>query len=453
MNTEAKQGGGKGGLIVLVLIIAGAVFGIMQLQKKAAADAAKALVDGKAAFEAKKWEESYTLLERGLKLVPDDADAKTKAAEARKNHKDAVVAEADKAPDADSKLATLEKAQSISADPAVAAKIIEAQVAVGKAALEAKKYERAVAVLTSASSHPDAKAPLEAAQTQLYGQAKDALNRNDLPKAKSLLSLLGDYKDSKKLLSEAGARAGTPKATWTMVGKQGDYKGTKLVVALDGCCWSVDGGGTLWKTTDKGEKSKVGKGGTWQATTSVVVMDGVLYSVEKDGSVYKTDKTGKYDEVGKGSFGNVRALVALDGSLYSLEGADLYKTEVATWKWNLVGAKGDWKDTRILCGFKGKIWSVEASSGSLYRTKPSGASEKLGKDGDWKETQWMVAAGDFIYSVEKNGTLYRTDATGAYKQVGEEGGFKDTVGIAAEGDAVWTIEADGSLYRTVVRAE
>lgn len=482
-GTQA-QGGSKAGLFVLIAVVGLGVGGVVVLQKKAAQDAQKALVDGKVAYEAKKWEDAYTLLEKGLKIA-DDADAKTKAADARKNHRDALVADAAKAPDADAALATLEKAQAISPDPAVATKINEAQLAAGKAALDAKKYDRAVALLASsthadakplladaryqvalekkddaealvafraAGAHKDAADRVAALEPKLYGQAKDAMHRNDLPKAKALLSALGSYKDSAKLLSEAGSRAGTPKATWAMVGKQGDYKGTKLLVALDGCCWSVDGGGTLWKTTEKGEKSKVGKGGTWQKTAAVVAMDGLLYSVEKDGTVYKTDKTGKYDEVGKGSFGDVRALVALDGSLYSLEGGDLYKTEVATWKWNAVGGRGEWKDTRILCGFKGKIWSVE-QTGTLYRTKPNGNFEKVGKDGDWKDTQWMVCAGDFVYSVEKNGTLYRTDATGVYKQVGDEGGFKDTAGIAAEGETVWTIEGDGSLYRTVIKAE
>lgn len=541
---EPATGGGKGGLIVLVVVIALVVGGVVVLRKKAVADAEKSVAAGKAAFEAKKWEEAYTLLEKGLTLK-DDPQGKSMAGEARKHHRDELVAEAGKATDPEAGLAALEKANGISPDPEVAAKIEAARYAAGKQALEAKKFDRAFALLSSIPAYKDAKALADVARAELdyaeaerhlerarealkagklgdaiaavtsaeaggdkapagkppisaaaakvkdelheaatqskedeqalvvfralgghkdapdrvkalepkvYGAAKDAMHRNDLARAKALLVALGSYKESQALLKEIEARAGTPKESWAKVGQPREYKGTRLMVALDDRCWTVDAEGTLSKTNAEGVRTSVGKRGDWSSTVAVVAMDSLLYSVEKDGTLYKTDKNGKYDQVGKGSLGAVRALVALDGALYSLEGGDLFRTEVATGKWQPVGGRGEWKDTRLLTGLKGKIWSVKGTSGSLHRTKPNGNSEKVGKDGDWKEAEWMVAAGDFIYSIQKDGTLHRTDASGTRKQVGEVGGFKDTVGIAAEGETVWTIEADGTLYRTTIKS-
>ena len=234
---------------------------------------------------------------------------------------------------------------------------------------------------------------------------------------------------------------------WELVGKEGDWKGTKDMVGMDGSLWSVEADGSLYKTdpatgnfTEVGEKGsfhnlkmiegldhalwtvedgtlykndpgtgkwvKFGEGGEWSRTVAMVGMNGILYSIEPDGSLWKTDKDGKDTLIDKGGFKGASHLAAMDGKLWTIEEGNLYKTDPATLKWEQVGKEGEWANVTAMQGADKFLWIID-SSGTLYKVDQNGASTVLGERGSYGQTTILTTVNGKLWTVE-GGNLYKT---------------------------------------------
>jgi len=199
--------------------------------------------------------------------------------------------------------------------------------------------------------------------------------------------------------------------------------------------------------TVTGKWELVGKEGEWKNTTEMVAMDGFLWSTEKDGSLYKTDPaTGKRTQVGaKGSFENVQNLEAMDHLLWSIEAGTLYKNDPKTGKWEQAGKEGEWAKTVDLVALGGFLYSIEPD-GSLWKTDKNGNHTLLDK-GDFKGCTHLTEMGGKLYTIE-NGTLYETDPnTLKWKQVGKEGEFSTVSAWEGVNSFIWMIDKSGNLYK------
>src|SRR6185369_3009721 len=133
-----------------------------------------------------------------------------------------------------------------------------------------------------------------------------------------------------------------------------------------------------------GKWELVGKEGDWKRTVGMVAMDGFLWSVEKDGSLYKTDPaTGKSTQIGdKGSFEKLEDIEGMDHMLWSIEAGTLYKNDPKTGKWEQMGEEGEWSKTVDFVGLGGFLYSIEPD-GSLWKTDKNGKNTLIDK-GDFK---------------------------------------------------------------------
>ncbi|MBU1822751.1 MAG: hypothetical protein KKG00_14750, partial [Bacteroidetes bacterium] len=105
--------------------------------------------------------------------------------------------------------------------------------------------------------------------------------------------------------------------------------------------------------------TQLGKSGDWQNTVDMVAMNGSLYSIESDGTLWRTDQNGNYEQLAeKGSFTDLILMVGLDGYLFTLEGnGTLYRTNTRTLRWEKLGA--DWKNTVAMTALNGFLYSIE----------------------------------------------------------------------------------------------
>ena len=205
--------------------------------------------------------------------------------------------------------------------------------------------------------------------------------------------------------SSAAREDVTVTGKWELVGKEGEWKGTRDMVGMDGYIWSVEANGSLYKTdpaTGKWERS--GEGGGWARTIDMVGLNGILYSVEPDGSLWKTDKSGNDTLIDKGSFKGVTHLTAMGGKLWTIEEGTLYQTDPTTLKWS-----------------------------------------QIGKDGDFANISAMEGAGNFIWMIDKSGNLYKVDASGTKTKLGDS--YGETTILTTLNGKLWTVEG-GSLYKT-----
>src|SRR5438132_6787943 len=199
--------------------------------------------------------------------------------------------------------------------------------------------------------------------------------------------------------------------------------------------------------TVTGKWELVGKEGEWKGTRDMVGMDGYIWSVEANGSLYKTDPaTGNFTEVGeKGSFQNLKLIEGMDHMLWTVEGDTLYKTDPATGKWERSGEGGGWARTIDMVGMNGILYSVEPD-GSLWKTDKSGNDTLIDKGG-FKGVTHLTAMGGKLYTIE-NGTLYQTDpSTLKWEQIGKEGDFANINVMEGVNSFIFMIDKAGNLYK------
>ena len=83
-----------------------------------------------------------------------------------------------------------------------------------------------------------------------------------------------------------------------------------------------------------------------------------------------------------------------------------YKTD-ADGKWEKVGKDGDWKNSKAMTGKDGKLWIVW-KDGTLYSCNKDGSWEQVGAKGDSLDVAFLVSMGGYLWEIENNGTLWRT---------------------------------------------
>ena len=196
-----------------------------------------------------------------------------------------------------------------------------------------------------------------------------------------------------------------------------------------------------------GKWELVGKEGEWKNTVGLVAMDDALWSVEKDGSLYKTDPaTGNHTQMGdKGLFERLQNLEGMDHMLWSIEAGSLYKNDPKSSKWELVGKEGEWSKTVDFVGLGGFLYSIEPD-GSLWKTDKTGNHTLLDK-GDFKGCTHLTEMGGNLYTVE-NGTLYQTNPnTLKWQQIGKEGEFSTVSAWEGTPSFIWMIDKSGNLYK------
>jgi hypothetical protein len=238
---------------------------------------------------------------------------------------------------------------------------------------------------------------------------------------------------------------------------------------------------------------RLGPASAWKDTIAAAVLKAQLYTIETSGALYMTDlSTGTWTLIGKPEFANTVALFGAGDSLYSIErDGSLYRINPSDGRWARVGATGGWKGSRFGAVVKGRLYTVNPNGslcaanfatgacthigkaefgntvamyaagdslytiekdGSLYRVNPSnGRWARLGAEGEWKATQSGAVLMGKLYTIETNGALYATSLNdGRWKQIGKPE-FAGTIGMFAAGDKLFTIEKDGSLYGVSVR--
>jgi len=201
------------------------------------------------------------------------------------------------------------------------------------------------------------------------------------------------------------------------------------------------------EVTVTGKWELVGKEGEWKNTIGLVAMDDSLWSVEKDGSLYKTDPaTGNHTQVGdKGLFENLQNLEGMDHLLWSVEAGTLYKNDPKSSKWEQVGKEGEWSKAIDFVGLGGFLYSIEPD-GSLWKTDKTGNHTLVDK-GDFKGASHLTEMAGKLYTIE-NGTLYQTDPnTLKCQQIGKEGEFSNVSAWEGTNSFIWMIDKSGNLYK------
>lgn len=204
---------------------------------------------------------------------------------------------------------------------------------------------------------------------------------------------------------------------------------------------------------DPGARKRVGAAGGWKNTVAGVVVKNHLYTVDKAGALYRTDLPGgKRQRVGKSSFARVRILMASGQSLFALLGDNsLYRINPATGAKQRLGKGGEWKDTVAGTALSGQLYTVE-SGGALYRTDPVGVQwAQLGKE-EFGGTRLILNRdkGPYIepglFTITKDGSLYKVDtANGGRKLMGAGGAWQGSKAGAIGMDFLYVVNAKGVL--------
>ena len=236
---------------------------------------------------------------------------------------------------------------------------------------------------------------------------------------------------------------------WELVGKEGEWKKSRAIVAMDGFLWSVESDGSLVKADpNTGARTRVGDKGLFEKVMLMEGMDHMLYTVEKidKGTLYKTDpKTGDWEKLSDGgSWSKTVDMVALNGFLYSIEpDGTLWKTD-KNGNDTQLGDKGDFKGATHLTEMGGKLYTIE--EGTLYQTDPNTLKwQQIGKEGDFANITAIEGTKSIIFMIDNSGKLYKVDATGKKTLLGDD--YGETTILTTLNGKLWTVEA-GSLYRT-----
>ena len=254
------------------------------------------------------------------------------------------------------------------------------------------------------------------------------------------------------LAAVPGAALADP-GSWEQVGEAGAWKATIAGSTLKGRMYTVETDGVLYATNlANGEWKAVGKAEFGGAKFMFAAGD-FLYTIETDGSLYKVDpKDGSWVQLGQaGDWKGTLAGAVHKGRLYTTEtNGALYATNLDNGEWKQLG-KADFAGTKFMFSAGDHLCTIE-NDGSLYNVDPKdGSWGRLGDEGAWKGTLAGVVLKGRLYTTEDNGGFYDTNTeNGVWKQLGKPD-FGGTTFMFAAGDNVYTIEKDGSLYRVFVK--
>ena len=232
---------------------------------------------------------------------------------------------------------------------------------------------------------------------------------------------------------------------WELVGKEGDWRDSVDMVAMDGMLWSVQKDGSLFKIDPaNGSPTQIGGKGSFEKLQNLEGMDHMLWSIE-EGTLYKNDPaSAKWEQVGKeGEWARAVDFVGLNGMLYSIE------PDGSLWKTDKSGAhtlldKGGFEGATLLTEMGGKLYTIE--KGTLYETDPSSLNwRQIGKEGDFARVNAMEGTANFIFMIDKTGVLYKVDKDGVATKLGDD--YGETTILTTINGKLWTVEG-GSLYRT-----
>src|SRR5258706_774726 len=151
---------------------------------------------------------------------------------------------------------------------------------------------------------------------------------------------------------------------WERSGEGGGLARTIAMVGLNGILYSIEPDGSLWKTDKSGNDTLVDKGG-FKGCTHLTEMGGKLFTIE-DGTLYQTDPaTLKWSQVGKeGDFANISVMEGTGSFIWMIDkSGNLYKVDKDGAKTKLGDSYGE---TSILTTLNGKLWTVEGAN--LYKT-------------------------------------------------------------------------------------
>ncbi len=195
--------------------------------------------------------------------------------------------------------------------------------------------------------------------------------------------------------------------TWKQLGKQ-EFDKTTAMYAAGGNLYTIETDGSLYRVDPRdGSWARVGPAGAWKNTLAGTTHKDFLYTVEASGALFVTDlTTGVWKQIGKQDFANTAGMWAAGDDLYTIEkDGSLYRVNRTDGSWARVGTAGEWKGTRVGTVLKNRLYTVE-SSGCLYVTQlGSGRWQQLGKQ-EFGDTIALFAAGDKLFSIEKDGSLY-----------------------------------------------
>jgi hypothetical protein len=193
------------------------------------------------------------------------------------------------------------------------------------------------------------------------------------------------------------------------LGSAGSYNGTTLLATgKDGDLYNVQQG-TLYVThVGPGSWSQIGAKGDWAHTKLLAVTEAYLWSIEEGGSFYKTDMDGHFVRVGKeGERRLAQYLEALDGRLYALELGTLYALTPGQDSWQRLSDYAESAGAKAFTAAEGYLWHVE-EDGNLYRTDPAdGKWIRVGEVGAYRGVTKLLAVDGQLYAI-KDGTMYKT---------------------------------------------
>jgi hypothetical protein len=195
--------------------------------------------------------------------------------------------------------------------------------------------------------------------------------------------------------------------TWKPIGKPA-FKATTHLFAAGKSLYTIEKDGSLYRVNPgDGSWKSLGKAGDWRGTLAGVVHNGVLYTAKASGALYATDLAkGTWKALGKPEFAGTARMFTAGNSLYTIErDGSLYHINPGNGTWQRIGQQGDWKGTLAGAVVKGQLYTAEVS-GVLYATNlKNGGWKPLGRP-NFAGTAFMFAAGDKLYTIERNGTLY-----------------------------------------------
>jgi hypothetical protein len=239
------------------------------------------------------------------------------------------------------------------------------------------------------------------------------------------------------------------------VGKP-EFVSTRLLAAGGDTLYGIKDDGLFAFRPADGTWKRLGPTVWWGGSVAATVLKDRLYTIdldwrsgEKRGVLYATDlASGKYEPVGQPEFSTTDFLVTAGDKLYCLDwDGSLYAVNPADGTWRSVGTRGA-AGAAAVAVLKGRLYTIELFSsggknqGLLYERDLTSGKQKAVGGPDFGNTRlgFLFAAGDALYSVEKDGTLYAINpADGTWKQVGPQGGW-----LWSEAGTVWK----GRLYTT-----
>lgn len=301
------------------------------------------------------------------------------------------------------------------------------------------------------------------------------------------------------LVSSALAEAGK----WQVVGKEGEWANTRLMVAFDGVLWGVETDGALFRISQTGEREMISKPTGFTELRLLAAMKDKLYGVDAEGNLFAADKSGKWQMIGQKD-GRLKAhvqLVPVQETLYAIQKNGTIFRLNAEGALEKVGEEGTLEDCQIVTVLNGNLFLLVPGGQFLKADLKAGKWLKLGeqeqpgkpeaeeqgkreeppkredppkreeppkrdeppgeqkgqrdlpeqKAAGFREPRIMLGLEGALWVIEKHGTLHRVDpATGKATQVGEPGRFADIRLLVGLGGELYTVDK-GNLFKTAIK--